>query len=192
MAIFRAFTNFFMLSQFAIFHQACLLCSVSLGTASSAPLPTIPQTPLQSQCLYLPTALLLILHYYTFFTTLLLFVSVLSCLSPSRAISSFSISTTLSLGTPEHPRRSPALSQHTTAVHKYPLPKRGKENPIDQVNDGAVYSVCSWEDEAGRLGVYGQSRIHNEFEASLGFIRKTYLKERFIDSWAREKHVSST
>lgn len=57
------------------------------------------------------------------------FVSVLSCLSPSRAISPFGISTTLSLGTPEHPRRSPALSQHTIGVHKHPLPKRGEENP---------------------------------------------------------------
>lgn len=131
MAIFRAFTNFLCYHSLRFFIRL-VSCVLSLWELQALPpLPTIPQTPLQSQCLYLPTALLLILHYYTFFTTLLLFVSVLSCLSPSRAISSFSISTTLSLGTPEHPRRSPALSQHTTAVHKYPLPKRGKENPID-------------------------------------------------------------
>jgi hypothetical protein len=52
-----------------------------------------------------------------------------------------------------------------------------KISNVSQTWESATYNSSTRENEAGELEVTGQPRLYSEFEASLGYIVKPFLKK---------------
>jgi hypothetical protein len=54
------------------------------------------------------------------------------------------------------------------------------------------HNLSTWETEAGRLWIKGQPGLHSKFEASLGYITRSCLKQKNSHVCVWQEHLNST